>query len=77
MTLRPYKFIIKAVPQIVDADGEVVGEEAGVQPVEMIGVKQAVQWVTEFPAKLAEAEAAQTPAPPPNRAARRAKPKQA
>lgn len=58
MSLRPYKFVVKAVPQIVDEDGDVIGEEHGVEPVELIGVKQLVAWAEAFPEKLAEAEAA-------------------
>ena len=74
MTLRPYKFIVKAIPQILDDDGEVIAEEQNVQPVELIGCKALAKWAEEFPAKLAEAAAAQVPAfvPAPNRAAQRA-----
>jgi hypothetical protein len=60
MSLRPYKFIIKAVPQIVDETGDVVGEEPNVQPVELIGSERAIAWLNEFPAKLAEADAARS-----------------
>lgn len=57
MSLRPYKFIVKAVPQIVDGDGNVVGEEEGVQPVSLFGCDQLAEWAKAFPDKLAAAEA--------------------
>lgn len=64
MTLRAYKFIVKAVPQILDEDGEVVGEEETVQPVVLIGEKALAAWAKEFPERLATADAARRDASP-------------
>lgn len=56
--LRPYKFVVQAVPQQVDADGNVLGE-AEATPVVLFGCDQLAAWAKDFPAKLADAERAQ------------------
>lgn len=58
--LKPYKFIVQAVLQrLDDDDGNVLGE-AQTEPVVLFGCDQLAAWATEFPAKLAEADVAQT-----------------
>lgn len=57
--LRPYKFVVQAIPQQVDAEGNVVGE-AETQPVTLFGCDALEQWARDFPAKLADAEARAT-----------------
>ena len=58
--LRPYKFIVQAVPQVLDDEGNVVGESTDVQPVALFGCDALAKWADEFPVKLAEAEKALT-----------------
>lgn len=53
--LRPYKFVVQAVPQQVDENGKVVGE-AETAPVVLFGCDQLTAWAEAFPEKLAEAE---------------------
>lgn len=59
MTLRPYKFVVQAVVQELDQDGNVVAEHT-TDPATVYGCAQLVEWASVFPAKLSEAK----PAPP-------------
>lgn len=54
--LRPYKFVVKAIPQIVSENGQVLGEETGVNPVELFGCEALAVWARAFPEQLAELE---------------------
>lgn len=76
MIRRPYKYILKPVPQIVDGD-RVIGEEHRVNPVELFTVEQIAAWIAKFETELPTIEWPDDPPPPkPNRAQRRAgKPK--
>lgn len=53
--LKPYKFIVHAIPQKIDADGNVIGEIQA-EPVVLFGCDALGEWAKAFPAKLAEAE---------------------
>jgi hypothetical protein len=55
-TLRPYKFLVKAIPQIVDDDGIVLSEHDGIQPVSVFGCEQLKAWADDFPTKLSDAQ---------------------
>lgn len=54
MSYRPYKFLVQAVVQQIDEDGNVTGE-APTEPVTVFGCDALKQWADEFPAKLAVA----------------------
>lgn len=56
MSLRPYKFVVTAIPQVVDDDGNVSGE-AQADPVVLFGCDQLMEWAQVFPEKLAAADA--------------------
>ena len=70
MSLRPYKFIVQAVPQQVDEDGKVVAELT-VEPVVVFGCDELAAWANDFPKKLAETErlGELSASPPPEAAA--------
>lgn len=53
MSLRPYKFIVKAVVQNMDTNGDVVAEIATDEAV-VFGCDALAKWATEFPDRLAE-----------------------
>jgi hypothetical protein len=58
-TVRPYKFVVQAIVQRLDARGNVAGEIAG-QPVELFGCDALGEWATTFPDRLV-AEVANSP----------------
>jgi hypothetical protein len=62
MSLRPYKFIVQAIVQQVDEDGNVVGElpvgAPNGDPVVLFGCDQLAEWAEAFPDKLGDAEQA-------------------
>lgn len=57
MTLRPYKFVVQAVVQQLDDDGEATGELEG-QQVILFGCAALEKYAADFPKLL---EAAQLP----------------
>lgn len=60
--IRPYKFIVQAVVQEVDPDGNVITEHAA-EPVQIFGCDQLAVWAEEFPENLKNAK--QSPQPQP------------
>lgn len=52
--MRPYKFVVQAVVQVVDGDGKVTGESAA-DPVTVFGVAELAEWAERFPDELAKA----------------------
>ena len=52
MSLQPYKFIIQAVAQQIDDNGDVTGE-ATLEPVIVYGCDRLAEWATAFPDRLA------------------------
>lgn len=66
MSLRPYKFIVSPVVQVVDDDGNVIDErtlsgtdESGnPQPIVLYGCDQLVEWAQTFTDALAKQEKA-------------------
>ena len=56
MTLRPYKFIVQAVVQQIDDDGNVTGE-VNTEPAVVFGVDALEQWARDFPQNLSKAKA--------------------
>lgn len=61
MNLRPYKFVVTAVAQQIDDDGNVTGE-AEAEPVVVYGCAALTEWAEGFPDKLAQAENRDGPA---------------
>lgn len=58
MSLRPYKFVVQAVVQQTDEDGNVTGETT-TEPATVFGCDQLAEWAKAFPEKLAAAETAE------------------
>lgn len=60
MTLRSYKFLVVAVVQNVDDEGNVTGEshyaQKDGQPIVIFGTDALAKWAQDFPAKLASAQ---------------------
>lgn len=54
MTVKPYKFLVQAIVQQVDDDGNVTGEMSTEQAV-VFGCDALEQWARDFPVKLADA----------------------
>jgi hypothetical protein len=57
--LKPYKFLIQAVAQQIDDDGNVVGESvisANGEPFTVFGCDSLAEFATAFPGKLAAAD---------------------
>lgn len=52
--VKPYKFVVQAVPQRLDDDGNVIGE-LETQPVVLFGCEALEQWARDFPVNLAAA----------------------
>ena len=55
MSLKPYKFIVQAVVQQIDDDGNVRAELA-TEPAVILGCDALKAWADDFPDKLAAAE---------------------
>lgn len=55
MSLRPYKFVVQAVVQKLDEDGNVV-DEPSAEPVVLFGCDALAEWARAFPEKLAATE---------------------
>lgn len=56
MNLRPYKFVVQAIVQQVDENGNVVGESPA-EPVSIFGCEALSRWADDFPFELARVEA--------------------
>lgn len=56
--LRPYKFLVVPVLQLVDDDGDVVGEQQPQQPDVVFGVDGLERYAAGFPAALEQHNAA-------------------
>lgn len=55
MTFQPYKFIVQAVIQNLDNEGNVIGESQ-VEPVVVFGCADLERWARDFSENLEKAE---------------------
>lgn len=65
MTQRPYKFLVTAVTQQVDDDGNVTGEatiasDPQGSPFVLFGTDALARWAEAFPTRLADVDSAKT-----------------
>jgi hypothetical protein len=60
VSFRPYKFIVQAVLQKVDAEGVVLAE-ASTEPVVVFGCEALADWASEFTEQLEETNRAGLP----------------
>jgi hypothetical protein len=59
MSLRPYKFLVLPVFQVVDEEGVVVGERQPDQPDTVFGIEALQRWADGFEAQFLAAQQTQ------------------